>query len=133
MPRLPWRGWEGQGVGVRVVRGPGEWTLGFPGGFWGRRPPGAGLGEPCSGGHSHAAPPCAAVFALAWSTCFSQGQLLPWTPTRGAPAQPPGSQGTVSVASLNRLGKAVPVVLPAFPNLGLDSFSLGETMQPREF
>lgn len=48
-----------------------------------------------------------------------------WKPPSDLYPQPQVSEETVFVASLNPLGKAVPMF-----HLGLKSFSLGVTMQP---
>lgn len=55
-------------------------------------------------------PPCAKVLASALSICLYQRQLLMLKPTQDPSPQPQVSKETVSVASLNRLGKVVPMV-----------------------
>lgn len=65
----------------------------------------------CSGNsYSPPSPPCATVLALALSSCFFQGQLLMLKPTEDLSPLPQVPKETVFVASLNRLGKVVPMV-----------------------
>lgn len=97
---------------VRVVSGRGSGPLGFPDGFLGRVTiPKSGLVQ--SALDIDTRPLYLLVLwllVLALSICFFQGQLRMLKPTQDLSPQPQISKETVSVASLNCLGKVVPMV-----------------------
>lgn len=106
------RGWKSQGVCGQS----GQWTrevdhLDFQTVSGEGGHPEVWLSAVCSGNsHPPPSPTCATGLALVWSICFFQRQLLMLKPTQDSSPQPQVSKETVSVASLNRLGKVVPMV-----------------------
>lgn len=128
-----------KGCVVRVVSGPGKWTTWISKWFqWKMTIQKCDVGQSAPEIHTHPppSPPCAAILALAlaWSICFFQRWLLMLKPTQDSSPHPPQvSKEMVSVASLNWLGKVVPMVPSSISKSWTQILFSWCDHEPREF